>query len=560
VKELTMSPQKGLLVSLSISHQACKLSNSLTPFLYYTQTLEGKSCFASFYISSRTRRNRRCFSATPLNSAQVKTTSDHHAIPFENASQTIASSNSFRLSGSRDIPKTTLTAKEKYVFNRISALAGQESKKVPNEVPSEEHENEEHALIPSKNYLNKEEAYDDITALFDGVIAQLNRKKLRKKRPRPMVRAIDLSLDLSDAPRFTGYMAKPGTVFKRPSAEDWDEFKVERRVHQENFMRELERAQTDTTVWSLLETQVFSLIETLQKRNEEEASEKSKKTSSQLPPSKIPSRRGRRPRREEIVPSLAQPSAEAPDPHSHSSASPSASDADAPSPSASPPLSPSAMLSIVQHNYGTYCLSALQMLRREFPASSYAMQILPSIKRLGAVSYVLGATTSLYNELLFIRWTQYNDMHSMADLLEEMRNQGLEMNEATNAVVQAVRRESRDLLGKLSNKPELRVSLPGDSITRAWWKLRGVEEAWCRFTKVYNKARERMVQRRLLEARGEQHMEALRSGEDEEDSADDQDDSEDDEESSGGEAERERETERDEAEGGAGSSASHARN
>lgn len=146
---------------------------------------------------------------------------------------------------------------------------------------------------------------------------------------------------------------------------------------------------------------------------------------------------------------------------------------------------------LLSKNYSNYCLIALRLFRREFPTSQYALSLLPAIKKLGPVSYVLGASSSLYNELLLLKWTQYSDMDVMADMLEEMRKQGVEVDGDTIKILHAV---ARDRSKALSDTSELE----SDQVARAWWRLRGVEESWNRLQQLLDDCREEFQKRQKV--------------------------------------------------------------
>lgn len=143
---------------------------------------------------------------------------------------------------------------------------------------------------------------------------------------------------------------------------------------------------------------------------------------------------------------------------------------------------------LLSKNYSQYCLIALRLFRREFPTSQYALSLLPAIKKLGPVSYVLGASSSLYNELLLLNWTQYTDLDGMADLLEEMRKQGVEVDGDTIKILHAVARDRGKALSDTSD-------LESDQIAKAWWRLRGVEESWNRLQQLLDDCREEFQKR-----------------------------------------------------------------
>lgn len=335
-----------------------------------------------------------------------------------------------------------------------------------------------------------------------------------------------------------------------------DEFDLERRYHEERFMRELERAQTDDAVWSVLETKVFSLIRAVEKRNEDKASQQDDKTKSKLAtPKKVRHRKGQ-PKQKQIGPVVLEAEAEV----SFQSPPPTSSLAPVTQPSPAS-ISPDAISSIINHNYGRYCLKALQVLRKEFPASLYTLMILPTIKTLGSISYVLGATSGLYNELLHLKWTEYADLHGMADILEEMRNQGVQQDRVTAAVIRMVEREreaqlkhneddedvendwiidehedadvdadededkdtDEDETGEeqrqhqrhpTAARPKTNISNNNNNTaTATWWKLRHVQEGWIRLMENFYAAEQMSEQQRLRSAQDERDLRALEEAE-----------------------------------------------
>lgn len=146
---------------------------------------------------------------------------------------------------------------------------------------------------------------------------------------------------------------------------------------------------------------------------------------------------------------------------------------------------------LLSKNYSHYCLIALRLFRCKFPTSQYALSLLPAIKKFGPVSYVLGASSSLYNELLILKWTQYTDLDGMADLLEEMRKQGVEIDGDTIKILHAV---ARDRSKALSATPEL----DSDQVVKAWWRLRGVGESWNRLQELLDDCREEFQKRQKV--------------------------------------------------------------
>ncbi|CAF9907220.1 MAG: hypothetical protein ALECFALPRED_003274 [Alectoria fallacina] len=153
------------------------------------------------------------------------------------------------------------------------------------------------------------------------------------------------------------------------------------------------------------------------------------------------------------------------------------------------------LLAILHRNYAEYCLHALRLLRRNYPTSFYAPHILSTIKRRGPISHVLGVSTDIYNEILFLEWTQYSDLHGVADTIEEMLNQGIESNEVTVALIKGISKQR--WMG--------RRQLSGP-VVKEWWAMRGTVEAWRRVLGLFERILSELAEREAMlvdEAEGE---------------------------------------------------------
>lgn len=214
--------------------------------------------------------------------------------------------------------------------------------------------------------------------------------------------------------------------------------------HLELILKKLAGAQTDIELWKVLENDVFSLVLALKQDTTTPSPEKT-------------SVRQKKPTQMTIK------------------AAETASN-----------FSPRDLFLLLQQNYSTYCLMATWRLRRAFPTSPYLTQVLPTIKRLGPMSYVLGASTALYNEVLKVKWYHYSDLNGMADLLDEMRNQGVEIDLATVKLAAKVARFREQATS--DEQPE-------KSTRKAWWRLRAVEQGWVRFRESLQEARLVVIQR-----------------------------------------------------------------
>lgn len=94
--------------------------------------------------------------------------------------------------------------------------------------------------------------------------------------------------------------------------------------------------------------------------------------------------------------------------------------------------------------YPAYLLTALRFLDRNFATSSpLALHLLPRVKELGLVSYILGISTPFYNELARIQWRRYGNPTAVLNLLEEMRAAGLYLDESTRGLVISIQKFMR---------------------------------------------------------------------------------------------------------------------
>ena len=124
-------------------------------------------------------------------------------------------------------------------------------------------------------------------------------------------------------------------------------------------------------------------------------------------------------------------------------------------------------LAIIGPNYPSFLLIAIRQLRTHFPASNLPFQIIPTIKQLGRGSYILGASTPLYNELIAATWQTWSDFRKIDELLKEMDNSGLEFDENTLELLHKIKGEGeRALMGKQGE------------VKRLWWNTEMVRSGW----------------------------------------------------------------------------------
>ncbi|MCJ1404079.1 hypothetical protein MMC11_007304 [Xylographa trunciseda] len=316
-----------------------------------------------------------------------------------------------------------------------------------------------------------------------------------------------------------------GEVAKEPLDEYERLVRYTRKNDMSRISALLEAASTDIEIWRVLEKEVFSKMSELNALLKKE--EKVKRAATPKP-------KGRAPKKVRLVNTIPATSVLASDLNNTiPSKITSRSEQDSIEPTveesivkdstdSSSQLAPSVALqptsilqttphplSILQTNYAPLLFHAMRLLRTRFPASTYALALIPHIKRLGPVSYVLGASIALYNETLYLQWVYYRDLHACADLVQEMVEQGIGTDNITGKVfkdAERVRRKAKwgtgsDFSG--NGQESTKVSI-------RWWKLQGVRSGWERWREAEGEAaRERdeemkRMQREKAEMEGDE--------------------------------------------------------
>ncbi len=437
---------------------AYTLSTPLLPFLYETRTLQAKSLFIKARRpSSCIYQNHRNFCATSRSRLPNDKPRSDHNIPFEGIPTHLhePSPTPTPLPFLKPNRESTITASEQSTFDRIFADLAQSTAK----------EDPEDELI-NDDLEDEVEDGANLQTIFDAAIQQLSIREDRyaeaeernrlKFAERPLARAFNV---ISDKDSIWGRSGEVG--------DDYEVLATAHRAHEKKVYGMLDNVETDIELWRVLETEVFSLVEVFKARREKEEREAAQAAKK---PKNVVGRRKKKEKEEDTkeVPNIL-----------------STSDA----------LAPNALLSILQANYGSYCLHAMRLLRTRFLTSPYTLYLLPTIKRLGPISYVLGASTHLFNEILFIKWSQYSDLHGIADLMVEMGAQGVEANEVTLRLLWVI--------GKTRDKG--RAGEQGWAM-KAWWGMGGPVEGWKRIKGVSRRARHEVFEQKLRMAteRGEE--------------------------------------------------------
>ncbi|KAL9004569.1 MAG: hypothetical protein Q9188_002614 [Gyalolechia gomerana] len=476
--------------SVPLRHYKGPIAITLLPFLYQTRTIQSlpagplraRRFFRTDHLSQRAYDNHDASSeAIPFEGDRGKRpyrvgNASLNAIPFEGdtANQQLDRPTSYsngdpasedpytqltEESPARPPRTSTLTASEKAVFDRIlKEISSDASKKAAEQEDPFDDEFEDDAA-------SQGDANSDLSAIFDEALQSLK----RRDEGRVHFQRGEKQSDVSSMSYMTAVtpIASTDTRFLKLSEIRGDEYfkKIKKSVkeHKRKVLAMLDEARTDVEVWKVLDAEVFPLINqynTLRKEVEER--EMAKK----------PKRRKARASKTDQEGAGAAEEKE--------------------SLHATEKLAQEAEFqAILSSNYGDYCLLAMRRLRRAFPMSPYCMNMLPTIKRLGPISHALAASVELYNELVFLRWKEYSDLHGMADLIFEMGNQGIESNEVTLKVLRMVRYARR-------------TAMTESRTMKLWWNLRPVETGWQRLKSAEKQVRLEIAQaqaRRSLEER-----------------------------------------------------------
>jgi hypothetical protein len=278
------------------------------------------------------------------------------------------------------------------------------------------------------------------------------------------------------------------------SKEKLEKIAADRLADLNNMVWRFDQVQTDTDLWRLLQRHVFkrmkdlnSYIERVSKANVTDTTNKRRK---------VKNRSGQ----ESVALEKSQ------------------SDISSNSEESSKYLQP------VLNLYSQGLLYAMRLFRMKFPRSPYALSVLPMIKDLGSISYVLGGSTAFYNELIYLKWIHYRDLNGCATLLEEMLARNLPVDQRTLAVWREANRTRSYELGMLGSgasglilpgsEQEIAEEVP-NAFAAGWWRLQGVEAGWERWCT----AKETAIDWLRSERQRQQEKERMReqSPEDEED-------------------------------------------
>lgn len=458
-------------------------SSTLLPFLYQTRTLQRLSLSKDqdLQVQFQGNKSRRAFAT----SSTQRVSRDY--IPFGDTKAyddrrrrhpptffaDEPDQDSEDLAQPRQRRESTITSSEQAVFSRIF-----DDLVTASEDPLFDSEDDDYIVPEGKGGA---EPSEDINSIFHAAVTA-SKKKAERKGKRDAYQSLEehrkFFISRYPAPLREAAEKASGTLARQEtrvgtalssvrqqlrSGEPGDVFqRMIRRERRRELLRVeglLKGAETDFQLWDVLEKEVFPMI----KRIDEGAA---------------PDKNQQKPKRgwrkktgkdEQIVVASVPADAEE-------------TDAEMPAKRDEVPA-----LAIVGPNYPSHCLLALRLLYDQFPTSPLALCLLPAIKRLGPTSYVLGASTALYNEVLTIQWVLHRDLRAMANLLTEMQEQGVDFDERTESLLEQPGWE----------REAARSGVRGASL-RALWEMEEMKGNFARL-----QAMRRIVNRRLRESEPE---------------------------------------------------------
>ncbi|KAJ0165079.1 hypothetical protein CTA2_12410 [Colletotrichum tanaceti] len=352
--------------------------STLTPFLYQTRTILRASAALRSLSTSATRHR------------------GEQPIPFEWDGHP-ADKRPDIPSGFNNPEKSTITPTEKHIFQRIFADIAERGDRGGVGAATAEQQDAELGQLGSR----------------DAVLS---------KFPRSLRRAAQAALELREVrgqdPSSSRTSSKPEEEHLEQNGGDL-EAEMEQAARLEAAYNEirtteivrlqalLDQCNTDVEVWNVLERDVFSMVTKLgiSEHNHPQPQPQSQSQAQTQPQTE---KKGRgRPKKQQ---QQQQPEKMS---DTESSELPLIMDSHGPL-------------------YSIHLLQGLKTLDQSFGRpSALALNLLPRVKELGLASYVLGASTPLYNELASIVWYRHGDAQAVLALLDEMQFAGLHYDEQT---------------------------------------------------------------------------------------------------------------------------------
>jgi hypothetical protein len=363
-----MSLSTGTFRALSsprITGQLAAKPSTFLPFLYQTTTIQQRRGIGSKFDSN-----------------------DDPIAFLEGQSK----SNTHPPTGEQRQRPSTITNTERKAFEKLLSLQGQD-KPLENDIP---------VVSGADDFANK---HDPLSTMFDNVLRKNGRAV--GMTPGRGSKALDIS---KVAESIIGSYEDRSIALNTEEADRLR--KVEKLQEEQNskITALLSAAKTDTELWSVLDTEVFTLVKNLDlDGTTKKAQPKSKK--------KAKATKG-----EKAEPTSASTL--------HWAAPKTKIDATS--------------VAVIGPIFPVLLVTAVRQLRQDFPRSSLPLNLIPTVKALGRGAYVLGASTALYNELIAMAWIKYADLQYVEELIQDMDNGGVDFDVNTLEMLDAINAEGQE--------------------------------------------------------------------------------------------------------------------
>ncbi len=109
----------------------------------------------------------------------------------------------------------------------------------------------------------------------------------------------------------------------------------------------------------------------------------------------------------------------------------------------SPPAPPrhAGALQLQPASYPHLLAALMRSFRDKYKDPHLALAMFDHARNLSVASFVFGCTTPAYNELIETRWRCFRDLRGVCDAMEEMRVNGIELDNRTRLLAETIRRE-----------------------------------------------------------------------------------------------------------------------
>ncbi|KNG50631.1 nadh:flavin oxidoreductase nadh oxidase [Stemphylium lycopersici] len=393
---------------------------TLLPFLYQTSTIQ------QWHPATRPAAQRNITSRSRQHNGD-DIPFEHNDIPFKDEDIPFEGEDLPPVIDQEPGRKTTITGSERAAFEKLYRKFNTEGRRQKekdhivelDQIADEYYEDDEDTSKPSLD-----EMFNEAMSGEPRLRAQRTPQRLRSRvQPGDGAQVTDEALNDASIDALSSKRGVAGV-----NAEQFIAMRTAERYRVDQLIR---NAPTDHALWQILEREVFAKVRELDLDNPqtEGSAEPTTKPSRTLSKDGVPKR-----------------------------------------PVVTRPAPPSPERRILFQNYPHHLICAVATLRLEFPGSSLPLAILPTIKSLGRSSLALGATTSLYRQLLRTAWIQQGSYTIIDTLLTDMDRNVIEFDSGILLLLNAIIKEHRQMRGGLLS-PALRAVYSMDMLEGDFAKI-----------------------------------------------------------------------------------------